>query len=146
MLPLVYLLHRHIQTRLDLIRPDYSSQVLTKQAQQKVHHDRRAQEREFFVGQPVMARNMRPGPDWVPAVVIERLGPLTYLVETTDHLLWKRHIDLFRELKVNSQVETPQSTESDPSDLDIPLGDTTSIGVPPEKSLLHLSPLVRIGT
>ena len=36
-----------------------------------------------------MAHYMRPGPDWVPAVVIERLGPLTYLVETTDHLLWK---------------------------------------------------------
>ena len=35
-------LHRHIRTRLDLIRPDYFSQVLTKQAQQKVHHDRRA--------------------------------------------------------------------------------------------------------
>ena len=49
-------------------------------------------------------------------------------------------------LQVNSQAETPQSTESDPSDLDIPLGDTTSIGVPPEKSLLHLSPLVRIRT
>ena len=80
-----------------------------------------------------MVRNMHPGPDWVPAVVIERLGPLTYLVETTDHLLWKRHIDLLRELKVNSQVETPQSTESDPSDLDIPLGDTTSMGTPPEK-------------
>ena len=80
-----------------------------------------------------MARNMRPGPDWVPAVVIERLGPLTYLVETTDHLLWKRHIDLLHELKVNSQVETPQSTESDPSDLDIPLGDTTSMGSAPEE-------------
>ena len=123
--------HHHIQTRLDLIHPDYSSQVLTKQAQQKVQHDQLAQEREFFVRQLVMAHNMRPGPDWVPAVVIERLGPLTYLVETTDHLLWKRHIDLLRELKVNSQVETPQSTESDPSDLNIPLGDTTSMGTPP---------------
>ena len=80
-----------------------------------------------------MAHNMHHGPDRVPAVVIERLGPLTYLVETTDHLLWKRHIDLLRELKVNSQVETPQSTESDPSELNIPLGDTTSTGTPPEE-------------
>ena len=37
------------------------------------------------------------------------------------------------ELKVNSEVETPQSTESDPSDLDIPLSDTTSMGTPPEE-------------
>ena len=34
---------------------------------------------------------------------------------------------------MNSQVETPQSTESDPSDLDIPLGDTTSMRSPPEE-------------
>ena len=33
---------------------------------------------------------------------------------------------------MNSQEETPQSTESDPSDLNIPLDDTTSIGTPPE--------------
>ena len=32
-------LHHHIQTRLDLFCPDYSSQVLSKQAQQKVQHD-----------------------------------------------------------------------------------------------------------
>jgi hypothetical protein len=33
--------------------------------------------------QSVMARNLRPGPDRVPAVVVERLGPLTYLVIIT---------------------------------------------------------------
>ena len=133
-------LHRQIRTRLDLIRPDYPSGVLAKQAQQKAQHDRRAQEREFFVGQSVMARNMRPGPDWVPAVVIERLGPLTYLVETADHLLWKRHVDLLRELKMDSQTETPQSTESDPSDLDIPLGDTTPMGTPREEIITPPEP------
>ena len=45
-----------------------------------------------------------------------------------------------RELKVNSQVETPQSTESDPSDLDIPLGDTTSMGTPPEEVTIPPDP------
>ena len=34
-----------------------------------------------------MAHNMRPGHNWVPAVIIERLGFLTYLVEMIDHLL-----------------------------------------------------------
>ena len=87
-----------------------------------------------------MARNMRPGPDLVPAVVIERLGPLTYLVKTADHLLWKRHIDLLRELKMDSQTETPQSTESDPSDLDIPLGDTTHMSTPPEEIITPPEP------
>ena len=49
-----------------------------------------------------MACNMHPDPDWVPGLVIERLGPLACLVKMTDHLMWKRPIDLLRELRVNS--------------------------------------------
>ena len=58
----------------------------------------RAQEHDFFVGQSVMARDLRPGLDWVPAVIVECLGPV---VATSDQLLWKRHIDLLRELAGN---------------------------------------------
>ena len=65
------------------------------------------------IGQSVMARNMRPGPDWVPAVVIERLGPLTYLVETTEQKLWKRHVDLLQELcvRIPNSTETTEDSE-----------------------------------
>jgi hypothetical protein len=68
---------------MDLLHPSNESQVLSQQAKQKAHHDKRAQDRSFFMGQ---SRNLRPGPDWIPAVVVERLGPLTYLVETVDKL------------------------------------------------------------
>ena len=37
--PSLLFLHCHIQTRLDLIRPDYTSRVLAKQVQQKAQHD-----------------------------------------------------------------------------------------------------------
>ena len=47
-----------------------------------------------------MAKNLRPGPNWIPAVVVERLGPLSYLVETEDRELWRRHVDLLKELAV----------------------------------------------
>ena len=124
-------LHRQIRTRLDLLRPDRESHVLNKQSQQKDQHDQRARDREFFVGQSVMARNLRPGADWVPAVVVERLGPLTYLVETSDRLLWKRHIDLLRELCVRETREfesaEPEVAESegdplpDPGATDTPM-------------------------
>ena len=80
---------------------------------------------------------MHHGPDWVPAVVIERLGPLTFLDETADHLLWKRHIDLLHEVKMDSQAVRPQSTESDPS---VPLGDTTPMGTPPEELITPTEP------
>ena len=41
---------------------------------------------------------------------------------------------------MDSQTETPQSTESDPSDLIIPLGDTTPMGTPPEEVITPPEP------
>ena len=34
---------------------------------------------------------------WINAVVIKKLGPVTYLVQVRD-LVWKRHIDQLRNL------------------------------------------------
>ena len=123
-------LHRRIRTRLDLLHPNSESQVLAKQAQQKSQHDRRAQHREFFVGQTVMARNLRPGPDWVPTVVVERLGPLTYLVKTSNKLLWKRHIDLLRELSMRNSNTEPQEDTS-PNDLEPEVCSTPTVVIQP---------------
>ena len=78
--PASLFLHRKIRTRL---HPNDHSNVLARRSEQKEHHDKRARERDFFVGQNAMAKNLRPGPDWVPAVIVERLGPVSYLVETT---------------------------------------------------------------
>ena len=39
-----------------------------------------------------MIKNLRPGPDWVSGIIVERLGPVSYLVETSQRLLWKRHV------------------------------------------------------
>ncbi len=105
--PASLFLHRQLRTRLDLLHPNSESQVLSKQAQQKQQHDHRARDRVFMVGQSVMARNFRPGAEWVAAEIVERLGPLTYLVETSDRQLWRRHVDHLKEL-----VERRVSTES----------------------------------
>ena len=51
---------------------------------QKTGHDRHSYQRELHVGQNVMAKNLRPGAAWVPGVVVERVGPLTYLVQVDD--------------------------------------------------------------
>ena len=91
--PCSLFLGRSVRTRLDLLRPNRRTHVLSRQADQKEAHDRRAQDREWFVGQSVMARNLRPGPDWVSGVIVERLGPLSYLIETESHQYWKRHAD-----------------------------------------------------
>ena len=40
-----------------------------------------------------LVRDFRSGPDWVPAIIFELLGPLTYVVETDRGQHWKRHVD-----------------------------------------------------
>ena len=115
-------LHRSLRTRLDLLRPNQESHVTQKQSQQKATHDKKAKFREFHVGQTVMARNLRVGDDWVPATVIERTDPVSYLVETTEHQLWKRHIDQLKAL-ADSAVEGQGHTSTDPpsdADFDVP--------------------------
>ena len=59
-----------------------------------------------------MAKNLRPGPKWIPAVIVEWLGPLSYLVQTNDCALWRRHVDLLKELSSADtvpMVSTPNS-------------------------------------
>ena len=69
---------RKMHTWFDLLRPDTGNVVLEWQSQQKTNHDRRSCLREFQTGRDVMARNYRGGSAWVPGVVLECHGPLTY--------------------------------------------------------------------
>eukprot|EP00731_Ephydatia_muelleri_P034546 Em0065g7a len=99
-------LRRKIRSRLDLMRPDVESRVNEQQAKQKACHDGNSPFREFFLGQNGMSRNLRNGPDWVPGVIVERLGPLTYLVQVSSGAFWKRHVDQLI-TSVDDQVKMP---------------------------------------
>ena len=130
-------LHRSLRTRLDLLHPNQESHVTQKQSQQKATHDKKAKFREFHVGQTVMARNLRVGDDWVPATIIERTGPVSYLVETTEHQLWKRHIDQLKAL-ADSAVEGQGHTSTDPpsdADFDVPRPAPVVPTTPPDGSI-----------
>ena len=104
--------------------PDVHNQVTKQQARQKTAHDKQSNSREFFIGQQVMAKNMRPGPTWLPAVIIEKLGPLTYLVEV-DGKSWKRHIDHLR-----IRTDTPSDNPTLECD-DVPVPSVTPSLEPP---------------
>ena len=144
--PCSLFLRRHVRTRLDLLRPDLGTHVSNKQAQQKKAHDRKSREREFMVGQSVMARNLRPGPAWVPAVVVERFGPVSYRVETSDQQLWKRHVDHLKGCGVNSEENQTDPVEEDispstPPNPDAPSNtQSTSVDAAPRNVLLEPSP------
>ena len=69
--------------------------MCAKQADQKEKHDRHLL-REYFVGQRVWAQNVKGNPDWIQSVVVERSGPVWYVVEVIlngIHVLWTRHVD-----------------------------------------------------
>ena len=56
-----------------------------------------------------MAKNLRPGPKWIPAVIVERLGPLSYLVESNDCDLWRHHVKELSSADMVPTVSTPHS-------------------------------------
>ena len=110
-------LDRELRTRFDLLRPDHDAEVARRQLKQKEQHDRHSSTRQFSVGDLVMTKNYRTGPDWVPATVITRLRPLSYLLETEDKQLWRRHIDQVRSRAISpvSQQTAVPDTEPETS-------------------------------
>ena len=78
---------------MDLIKPDVNKSVCAEQAKQKSHHDSHSKSGEYFVGQNVQAHNFHTGPCWAAGVIVERLGPLTYLVQVDSVVFWCRHVD-----------------------------------------------------
>ena len=70
-----------------------------------------------------MVRNLRPGPDWIPGVIVEVLGPVTYLIETEEGLRWKRHTDQLKswitpapEMRPVLEPRTVENPVSEPSE------------------------------
>ena len=53
-----------------------------------------------------MARNCRPGRKYLPGVEVRRLGPLTFLVEVKDGLMWCRHVDHLKPLQESPSTES----------------------------------------
>ena len=60
---------------------------------QSLYQDQHWHDRSWYVGEHVMVRNLCPGLAWIPGVVVERLGPVTYMVDAGHDQIWKRHSD-----------------------------------------------------
>lgn len=87
-----------VPDHVDLLKPNCEERVLEKQAKQKEKHYQRMKGQEWHVGQSMMAKNLRPGPNLIPGVIVERAGPLLYMIETEDKQVWQRHVDQLKEL------------------------------------------------
>ena len=86
MAPSTQFLKRHVRMRFDLLHLEMKETVAFKQAQQKWCRDQHSQGRALFVGQRVMVRNFLQGLRWIPGTIVERKGPLSYLVQISRRL------------------------------------------------------------
>jgi len=99
--PCMLMMGRALRTRLDLLRPSHSSQVLRQQAQQKQYHDNHTRPRTFAVGDKVLAKNFHAGPRWMPGVIIDCLSAMSYQVKLSDNRVWRRHVDHLQHIHSN---------------------------------------------
>ena len=107
-------LKRHVRTRLDFLKPSITEAVRRKQYRQKEEHDNKAAERQFDVNEQVYLRNTAgENPRWIPGVVKQQTGPVSYKVlgEKTDQL-YRRHGD---QLRPRFSPDTPEQAPEEES-------------------------------
>ena len=63
---------------------------------QKFHHDHKAREREFGVGNTVYVQNFGKGPELLAGIITERRGPVSYNIMLPDGRCLRRHVDHIR--------------------------------------------------
>nr|XP_021334762.1 uncharacterized protein K02A2.6-like [Danio rerio] len=91
--PATALLKRQLRTRLDLLRPSETKQIVSSQQQRQVERRCKVKHRSFNRGDWVLARNYGKGSRWVHAKILAQTGPVSYIVETRDKQTWRRHVD-----------------------------------------------------
>lgn len=98
MTPAKLLMGRNLQGPLDLMRPDFKKNVEKKQQNQKKYHDKGKTLREFVKNDEVYVENYSGrGNRWLPGVVVEVTGPLSYKIEISDNRVVRRHVDQIRD-------------------------------------------------
>jgi hypothetical protein len=61
-----------------------------------------------------MAKNFITGTNWIPAIVVARLGPVSYLLELEDKQLWQRHVDHIKYRGISPAVPGPDHEPESP--------------------------------
>ena len=73
--------------RLSLLKPSLSKKVKQKQDLMKSSHDgKQTNVRAFEPGDSVMVRNSRGSQKWKPGTIMQRLGPISYMVKVQDNM------------------------------------------------------------
>lgn len=103
---------RKFRTKMDLLKPSLRSSIEKKQlSQQRCFRGNR--KAEFEKNDIVMAKDTINN-SWRKSSVIDRISPVTYVVNTSDGKVWKRHTDQIRECKLENQGGQKEQGVLDP--------------------------------
>ncbi len=83
---------RELRTILTQVKEDPKKHLNIRDNDQVENREPKSSDRKFSVGEIVMVRsfyNKKPG--WVRAIVVNKLGNITYHVRTESDQIWKRH-------------------------------------------------------
>ena len=69
-----------------------------------------------------MARNFHEGDKWMMGKIVDKLGPVSYLVQCDDGSMWRCHIDHIQDITVSRE----QTNTEIPSNSNSPVLDDTS--------------------
>ena len=100
------------RSHLDLLQPQVGMRVRKSQDRQKQSHDQHAKERNLSAGERVYAENFGKGARWLPGILKEANGPVSFTVELEDGHIIRRHSDHLR-----SCTDIPREEEQDFSDV-----------------------------
>ena len=107
--PAEMLLGRRHRSRLDLLKPHTADRVERKQLAQKSQHDRHACDRVFTEEDPVFVRNYHQGDKWLPGVISEKTGPVSFKVTMTTGQDRCCHQDQIRKRSPDVEVPNPEA-------------------------------------
>lgn len=119
--PSELLMGRRPRTRFDLLVPNLADRVLSKQSKMKDIHDPRVAQTQFYCGDSVWALNMAGTPKWLPGVLEDRTGPVSFTVRLTDNRLWRRHSDHLRPRFPHETPPAEAPTPEAPTPLPTPM-------------------------
>ena len=118
-------LKRSLKTCFHLMLPSTQQDVSAKQAEYKLRHDQHSKHRDFTAGSKVLVRVYSGPKKWIPGLILQQLGPVTYSVEIEPGRMVKRHTDQLR------KQEAPHNVTNTTDSLDA----SESISYPPSHVL-----------
>ena len=99
---------------MDLPHPQCEQEVTDQQAVQNANHTTGVHvSKSSWLVRKSWSKIIRVNPRWIPGVVFQQLGPLTYSIKVRDGNCWKGHIDQLRGSSRAVDLDLPDSAEAD---------------------------------